>query len=39
MDAFADHIPGMGIAFEKIDARSFALIERFARKRAPMFMD
>jgi tetratricopeptide (TPR) repeat protein len=39
MDAFADHIPGMGIAFEKIDARSFALIERFARKRAPMFME
>jgi tetratricopeptide (TPR) repeat protein len=39
MDAFDDHIPGMGIAFERIDARSFALIERFARKRAPMFLD
>jgi hypothetical protein len=39
MDAFDDHIPGMCVAFERIDARSFALIERFARKRSPTFMD
>jgi tetratricopeptide (TPR) repeat protein len=39
MDAFDDHIPGMCIAFERLDARSFALIERFARKRPPMFVD
>lgn len=39
MDAFADHIPGMCIAFEKLDARSFALIERFGRRREPMFVD
>lgn len=39
MDAFDDHIPGMCIAFERIDARSFALVERFARKRSPMFID
>jgi tetratricopeptide (TPR) repeat protein len=39
MDAFADHIPGMCIAFERLDARSFGLIERFARKRPPMFVD
>jgi len=39
MDAFDDHIPGMCIAFERLDARSFGLIERFARKRPPMFVD
>jgi uncharacterized protein (TIGR02266 family) len=39
MDAFDDHIPGMCVAFERLDARSFALIERFSRKRPPMFMD
>jgi tetratricopeptide (TPR) repeat protein len=39
MDAFDDHIPGMCVAFERVDARSFALIERFARKRLPTYMD
>jgi uncharacterized protein (TIGR02266 family) len=39
MDAFHDHIPGMGVEFERVDARSFALIERFARKRTPTFLD
>lgn len=39
MDAFDDHIPGMCVAFERLDARSFALIERFTGKRPPMFLD
>jgi tetratricopeptide (TPR) repeat protein len=39
MDAFADHIPGMCVAFDRLDQRSLALIERFTRKRSPMFME
>jgi hypothetical protein len=39
MDAFADHIPGMCVAFDRIDQRSLALIERFTRKRSPTFLE
>jgi tetratricopeptide (TPR) repeat protein len=39
MDAFDDHTPGMCVAFEAVDPKSLALIERFARKRAPMFVE
>lgn len=39
MDAFDDHIPGMCLAFERVDPRSCALIERFVRKRPPTFLD
>jgi hypothetical protein len=39
MDAFSDHIPGMFVQFETIEPSSMALIERFARRRAPMFIE
>ncbi|HKP64073.1 MAG TPA: hypothetical protein VJV78_45370 [Polyangiales bacterium] len=39
MDAFDDHTPGMCVAFEALDPKSFALVERFVRKRAPMFVE
>ncbi|HKU38570.1 MAG TPA: hypothetical protein VJR89_10500 [Polyangiales bacterium] len=38
-DAFDDHTPGMFVEFEALDAKSAALVERFTRKRAPMFID
>jgi tetratricopeptide (TPR) repeat protein len=38
MDAFSDHIPGMFVHFEAIEPSSFALIERFARRRATTFL-
>jgi tetratricopeptide (TPR) repeat protein len=39
MDAFSDHIPGMFVQFEAIEPSSMALIERFTRRRAPMFIE
>lgn len=39
MDMNADSEPGMGLAFEGLDAESRELILRFIRKRPPMFYD
>jgi hypothetical protein len=39
LDAFADPVPGICIAFEALSHEGLELLQRFAAKRTPLLID